>query len=67
MSILIKGMDKPKTCLYCPFKFEPFEGTWFCRLGSDELSSDDVTHLVLNDWTAEWCPIKEVPDENSVN
>lgn len=31
MSVLIKGMDKPTECFFCPFKNVPTEPFTFCR------------------------------------
>lgn len=51
MSVLIKGMEKPHNCLYCPLSVLNGERL-FCEITKDE---------VLRSKIAQGCPLIEVP------
>ena len=53
MSIIIKGMDMPKSCNNCPM-CSVIE--WWC----DALNRN-LVHAIADTGRAEWCPLVEVP------
>ena len=63
MSVLIKGIEMPKSCVDCPCSLNMF----FCRAW-DGRPVTDRTCIKLNDdgitiKRPNWCPLVEVPDE----
>ena len=53
MSILIKGMEMPKNCIYC----ELYEADWYwCRAAKKE-----YYETIENKAHPDWCPLIEVP------
>lgn len=55
MSILIKGMEMPKTCDYCKFH-EPFLDFAYCDLGEMDMEYKDIANCRHPD-----CPLIEIP------
>lgn len=55
MSVLIKGMEMPKTCDYCKFH-EPFLDFAYCDLGEMDMEYKDIVNRRHPD-----CPLVEIP------
>ena len=55
MSILIQGMEMPKTCDYCKFH-EPFLDFAYCDLGEMDMEYKDIANCRHPD-----CPLIEIP------
>ena len=60
MSILIKGMEMPKSCCYCPIFKRKLSGTLFCRGKRVAFGKEDAEWLPKT--TPNWCPLIPVPD-----
>lgn len=58
MSILVKGIEKPKDCGVCPFKLDGWPDEWemHCKLLGRQVGYFDKKSKVPKD-----CPIVEVP------
>lgn len=59
MSIVIKGMDKPKTCFNCPCKMYDEVDSVYCAAIDGEPYIDDEDNGVLPD-----CPISALPQKH---
>lgn len=56
MSILIKGMEMPRSCLECPML-----SYWVCRPKNEEIPDDtDLTEHPRPDW----CPLVPLPEKH---
>lgn len=63
MSVLIKNMEMPKSCLDCPCSLNLF----FCRVrGGRKIDRTGIRYedgnIVVT--KPDWCPLVEVPDED---
>lgn len=58
MSILIKGIEKPKNCGICPFELDGFPDDWemHCKLLGRQVGYFDKKNKVPKD-----CPLVEIP------
>ena len=76
MSVYIKGIDVPCTCIDCPFLSNPedievdykkglYKKISFCRLHPEKIVDAwrDVNWFINN--KEKWCPIKEAKEEQS--
>lgn len=60
MSLIIKGLDMPKSCAWCPLCYDYSENEYFCA------GTDDALDLTQNDLRYErpdYCPLVELPEE----
>lgn len=63
MSILVKGMKMPRTCIECPMQFGGF-----CGVQPADVDESRVFPTVDECWEKgkpEWCPLSEF-DENEI-
>lgn len=61
MSVLVKGMKMPETCIECPMQFGGF-----CGVTPADVDEDRVFPTVDECWEKKkpiWCPLEEVKDE----
>lgn len=58
MSILVKGMEKPKDCGVCPFELDGFPDEWEMHC---KLLGRQVGYFGKKERKPEDCPIVEVP------
>ena len=61
MSVLVKGMKMPKTCIECPMQFGGF-----CFVQPPEIDEARVFPTVVECWEKKkptWCPLEEVEDD----
>lgn len=61
MSILIKGMDKPKGCWLCTFQIVDSEGGANGCVLDHSIQSADWDEDAIDD-----CPIIEIPEDNYI-
>ena len=63
MSVLIKGIEMPKSCLDCPCSLNLF----FCKVCCGRAVTDRTSIITKNDVITvsrpDWCPLVEVPEE----
>ena len=63
MSVLIKGMKMPKSCLDCPCNLNLF----FCKVCGGREITDQTSITTKNDVITvsrpDWCPLMEIRDE----
>lgn len=64
MSVLIKGMDMPKSCKSCDL-LQDYDGDMYCPLNS-YLNFGDIENVP--DYVMDGCPLVEIPDmQTTVN
>ncbi len=62
MSVIIKGLDMPKSCAWCPLCYDYSEHEYFCAGTDDAL---DITQKDLRYERPDYCPLVELPEEYS--
>lgn len=60
MSVIIKGLDMPKSCAWCPLCYDYSEYEYFCAGTDDAL---DLTQADLRYERPDYCPLVELPEE----
>ena len=58
MSVIIKGLDMPEKCAWCPMCYDFDENSYFCS-GVD--NAPIIEDIMVS--RPEYCPLKEVKDE----
>ena len=71
MAILIKDMDKPDNCRWCPFRKWAHTGlTHYCSAMNDKCIDYKVIKTLQEDENAKiipkWCPIVEVKEDTPI-
>ena len=63
MSVLVKGIKMPESCITCPMQFGGF-----CYVQPPEVDEARVFSTVDECWEKKkptWCPLEEVKDEQT--